>query len=246
MIRKLLIVAAAAAVPMGAVAAGAVGGGVAGAKKAPPPVVTNVTCALGGTVNFSTNPGIAGISLLGTPTTNTKSATTSSTSVSGCSGGTVSTGSGSLDIVTKNTKCAAPYTTPPGCAKGKHVGEAGTGLASPATDKSIEKAVKALPITLTQGSNHFTLKSKATGVTTYEDAASGPCAGEVGFGISGSFKTSPKSTGDTAITLTVCLGQDSDVSGPTPTADNFFSDLTAGDTIGIADIDPASSSVALS
>jgi hypothetical protein len=246
MIRKLLMVAAAAAVPMSAVAAaGAVGSGVAAAK-APVPVVSNASCALGGTVNFSTNPGIAGISLEGTATTNKTSTTTSSTSESGCTGGTLSSGSGTLDIVTKNTKCTAPYTSPPGCAKGKDIGEAGTGLASAGTTKSIEKAVKKLPITLVQGSNTFTLKSKVTSVTTYEDASSGPCANEVGFGIAGTFKTSPKSTGDTSIVLTVCLGQDSDVTGPSPSTDNFFSDLTAGDTIGIADIDPASSSIALS
>ena len=95
----------------------------------------------------------------------------------------------------------AVYVSPAGCAKGKDVGEAGTGLAGPATTKSIEKAVKGLSITLHQPTDtpafNGILKTKATGVTTYEDAPTGPCANEVGFGIAGSFKTSPKATGDT-------------------------------------------------
>jgi hypothetical protein len=232
MIRKLMMVAAAAAVPLGAIAVGAVGGGVAGA--AVPIPVTPVTCGESGTINFQA----PGISLAGTATTSHTTTTTTSTSFVNCTGGAV-TGGGSLVILTKNTKCTASTSPPPGCMKGLFVGNSGGGLASPATDKSIMKAVKKLPLGMTQNSVPFAIKNKPLSVA---EVVGGACTNgatqEVGFSITGAIKMKPKETGITTGTLTVCIGQDN-------LGGNFFTDLTAGHSISSAQIDPVTSTISL-
>jgi hypothetical protein len=235
MIRKLLMVAAAAAVPMGAIAAG-VGGGIAGAAL-PIPVVPT-TCHMTGTVTFAS----PGISLIGITTTAKTSSTTSSVGFTGCaSGGTVG-GGGTLNILTKNTKCVLPVTgtEPANCAKGLLVTDSGGGLGSPGTFKSLGKAIKALPLTLTEGAHVFTLKSKAL---SEGEVVGGACTNgstsEVGFSIQTSVKGSPKETGVTGATILVCLGQDSNSA-------NFETDLlTNGATIASTQIDPVTSSITL-
>jgi hypothetical protein len=232
MIRKLLTVAAAAAVPISAVAAaGVVGTSQAGAATVP--VLTPATCHLTGTINFMA----PGISLVGTATASKTTVTTSSTTITSCSGGGTIGGGGALVITTKNTKCVLPVTSsePSNCAKGLDVSNSGSGLASPTTTKSIEKAIKKLPVTLTEGGVTYNVKHKATGVS---NPIGGVCTNgatqEVGFAITGTAKTSPKSTGLTAIDLTVCLGVDN-------LGGNFFSDLTGGKTIASTAIDGVTS-----
>jgi hypothetical protein len=255
MIRKLLMVAAAAAVPMGAIAAGAVGAGVAGAKTVIP--LTPASCAISGTVTFAA----PGISLPGLPTSNKTSSTGTTLSFSGCSpAGASITGGGALSITTKNSKCTGTNAPIPGCAKGKDIYDSGGGLGSASTFKSLDKAVKGLPIGLTETSGSVVIKSKA--LTPSEVIGSGtspgPCVNpgggsaaaddEVGFSIPTTVKTSPKSTGVTAGTILVCLGADSGVSGGTPSKynGNFYNDLlTAGATIASVAIDPVTSSISL-
>ncbi len=238
MIRKLLIAAAAAAMPMGAIAVGAGGGGVAGA--ATPITATPVTCAMSGSVQFAP----PGISLVGLTTTNKTSVTNSTVAFPTCTSGSSVSSSGTLAIITKNSKCLAPFpsgppgtTQPSNCAKGLKIFDSGSGLGSPATFKSLEKAVKKLPLTLTQGGHTFTIKSKATSAASVTPG--GVCGSEAGFAIGTTLKTSPKSTLPTTGHINVCLGTDSN-------GVDFFTDLTKnGATIASTAIDPATSTIAL-
>jgi hypothetical protein len=243
MIRKLLMVAAAAAVPMGAIAVG-VSGGVAGA--ATPIPVNPTTCAMNGTVTFAQ----PGISLVGITTAAKTGSTTSSVGFQNCgANGSVSTGAGTLNILTKNSKCLAPFPSNPtalgtsaatSCEKGRNITDSGGALGSPGTFKSLGKAIKALPLTLHENNVGFALKSKA--LSESEILPGGACgATEVGFLIQTSVKTSPKSIGIAGGTLTVCLGTDNNA-GPN---NNFFQDLTGGSTIPNTQIDPATSTISL-
>ncbi len=138
-----------------------------------------------------------------------------------------------LSIVTKNSKCVAPYPSSPtalgtsaatSCEKGRLITDSGGGLGNPATFKSLGKAVKVLPLALHEtGFPTMAIKQKA--IAPGEILPGGACgATEVGFSIPLSVKTSPKSTLGTTGQINVCLGTDANA-GPN---NNFFSDLTAG------------------
>jgi len=233
MIRKMLVVAAVIAMPMSAAAVIGVTGGVAGAVAGPPD--PPVTCTISSTVTFAA----PGISLNGQVGTGVK--TTQTTVSSETLGGVGCVGSSSINpIVAKTVKCVKNQpgqpSTNPACngVSGTEGWDSWGDFAATGT-ATILKSTKKLNFTI-NGIPYQTKNTSATSVS---------CAGgEVGFQISGTIKAPKNDKGQTDV-LTACLGT---VTGTSLLGPNFQDNLfaPAPTTVASAQIDPATSTVAIS
>jgi hypothetical protein len=236
MIRRICAVAAAIALPMSALAVIGLTGGAAGAATGPPD--PPVTCTIGATVTFAP-PGISTNGQVGTGVK-----TTSTTVSSETLGGAGCTGSSTINpIVTKTVKCVKNQpgqpSTNPGCngVKGTEGWDSWGDFAATGT-ASVLKSTKKLNFTI----NGIPYATKNTAASVHSCAG-----GEEGFQITGTVKAPKNDKGQTD-TLTACLGQvtGTDLQGSTPYM--FQNQLFAPEptTVATAQIDPATSSVAIS
>jgi hypothetical protein len=235
MIRKMLVIAAAIAVPMSAVAVIGVAGGVAGAAAGPPD--PPVTCTIGATVTFAA-PGISSNGQVGTGVKSTQTTVSSETL-----GGAGCVGSSSINPITaKTVKCVKGQpgqpSTNPGCngVKGTEGWDSWGDFASTGT-ATILKSTKKLNFTI-NGIAYQTKNTSASAVS---------CAGgEFGFQISGTIKAPKNDKGQTDV-LTACLGTVTGTSLQGSMPFMFQNQVFAPDptTVATAQIDPATSSVAI-
>jgi hypothetical protein len=232
MIRRICAVAAAIALPMSALAVIGLTGGVAAAKTGPPD--PPVTCSISATVTFAP-PGISTNGQVGTGVK-----TTSTTVSSETLGGGGCTGSSTINpIVSKTTKCVKGQpgmpTSNPGCngVKGTEGWDSWGDFAATGT-ASVLKSTKKL---------NFTINGIPYAVKNTAASAVSCAGGEVGFQITGTVKAPKNDKGQTD-TLTACLGA---VTGTDLVGPDFQNNLFAPEptTVATAQIDPATSSVAI-
>jgi|HubBroStandDraft_6_1064221.scaffolds.fasta_scaffold17290_2 hypothetical protein len=236
MVRKMLVVAAAIAMPMSAVAVVGATGGVAGAVVGPPDPA--VTCTISATVTFAP-PGISSNGQVGTGVKSTQTTVSSETL-----GGAGCVGSSSINPITaKTVKCVKGQpgqpSTNPGCngVKGTEGWDSWGDFASTGT-ATILKSTKKLNFTI----NGIPYQTKNTSA-----AAIGCPGGEVGFQISGTIKAPKNDKGQTDV-LTACLGTVTGTSLQGSTPFMFQNQVFAPEptTVATAQIDPVTSSVAIS
>jgi hypothetical protein len=236
MIRRICAVAAAIALPMSALAVIGLTNGVAGAATGPPDPA--VTCTIGATVTFAP-PGISTNGQVGTGVKETSTTVSSETL-----GGAGCTGSSSIaPILSKTVKCVKNQpgqpSTNPGCngVKGTEGWDSWGDFAATGT-ASVLKSTKKLSFTI-NGIPYVTKNTSASNVSC--------SGGEVGFQISGTIKAPKNDKGQTDV-LTACLGVVTGTSLQGSTPYMFQNQLFAPEptTVATAQIDPATSTVAIS
>lgn len=227
MIRKLAVIAAAVAMPASLVAVVAgVGGGVAAASSPNGPV----TCTVSATVDFA-KPGISNAGSVSTKSSSTTEAKDEVLGGSGCTG----TGT-TLKIKSASILCT------------------GTGMPSsnPAcfTGSKKEYGYDSWNNYETSGASSLSslklLKFTINGIKYEIDDLSGTAVGcadsEVGFSLTGTVK-SPKADKGQSADLTACLGSVTGT-GLTETT-NFAGDIGGPGTLATAQVDPATSTIAI-
>ena len=228
MIRKLVVIAAAIAMPVSlmAVVAGA-GGGVAAAGGSPN---GPITCTVSATVNFA-KPGISNAGSVSTKSSSTTEAKDDVLGGSGCTG----TGS-TLKIKSASTLCtgAGMPSSNPACFTGSKA-EYGydswnnyeTGGASSLSSLKVLK---------------FTINDIKYQIDDLSGTAVGCADSEVGFSLTGTVKA-PKADKGQSADLTACLGSVTGT-GLTETS-NFAGDIGGPGTVETAQVNPATSTIAI-
>jgi len=225
--RKILMGVAALALPLGTL----VGLQTSATAGSPLPPDPPLNCTAGGPVTFAA----PGLSSSGSATTAPKSTTTATVNFGGgCSG------SLTVNISSKNTKCKGAGNPTAACtgAKGQKEYDSESGFAMTGTS-AIAKSLKKLTFTI----NGITYQTKTTSANAISCSdTSNPPGGnptETGFQVNGLVKKPKQDKGQTT-QVNACLGADS---GP-GTSGNFTIDLGTGNgTIATATIDPITSTV---
>jgi hypothetical protein len=238
MLRKILLLAAVVALPVGILTL-AVSGGVASAKgKAPN---GPVACSIAATVTFAP----PGISNNGSESTKTTSETKTANETLGNDGDTCAGTGKALKIITPSTKCTgngAPSSNP-ACTTGGKKQEYGYNSWNnyETTGTSSLSSITSLAFTI--NSIKYTVVPSSSGATSCTDA-SVPGGLEVGFKFTGTVSKPTQDAGQNA-TLIACLGTTTGPGTSTDCQENFEQCIGAAGTVATADVDPATSSIAI-
>jgi hypothetical protein len=238
MLRKILLLAAAVALPVGVLTL-AVSGGVASAKgKAPN---GPVACSISATVNFAA----PGISTPGSESTKSTSKTTTANETLGNDGDTCAGTGKALKITSASTECTGngEPSSNPACTTGGKKQEYGYNSWNNYETTGTSSLSSITSLSFTINSIKYTIGSLSSGATSCSDS-NVPGGVEVGFKFTGSVSKPTQDAGQNA-TLIACLGTTRGNGTTTDCEENFEQCIGGAGTVATADVDPATSSIAI-